>query len=224
MRKVVIHSAGGHDKLNVEDHPDPSPKAGEVLVAVEAAGVNFADTTVRMGLYESAKEFVGWPITPGFEVAGKVLAVGDGVSRFTPGDHVLAVTLFGGYASRVVVPEHQVFAIPDGLDTATAAGLPAVFLTANSCGLPHESESKIPRLLRKQRAERTVGPAQPSRGITFSSSCASSAPETSSSCTRRREGSAALCFNSPNTRGSAPWASSGRRARSKPRSGWAPTT
>lgn len=130
MRKVVIHSAGGHDKLNVEDHPDPSPKAGEVLIAVEAAGVNFADTSVRMGLYASAKELVGWPITPGFEVAGRVEAVGEGVTRFRPGDPVIAVTFFGGYASKVAAPEHQVFASPEGLDPAVGAGLPAVFLTA----------------------------------------------------------------------------------------------
>ena len=130
MRKVVIHSAGGHDKLALEEHPDPVAGEGEVLVRVAAAGVNFADTAVRMGLYESAKEFVGWPITPGFEVAGDVAAVGPGVTRWKVGDRVIAVTLFGGYASRVVVPEQQVFACPAALELAQAAGLPAVFLTA----------------------------------------------------------------------------------------------
>ncbi len=130
MRKVVIHAAGGHDKLQVEKHPDPSPAAGEVLVKVRAAGVNFADTSVRMGLYDSAKEFVGWPITPGFEIAGEVIALGDGADRFKVGDRVVAVTLFGGYASHVAVPQGQVFRCPDGLDLETAAGLPAVYLTA----------------------------------------------------------------------------------------------
>jgi len=130
MRKVVIHAAGGHDRLKLEEHPDPVASEGEVVVRVAAAGVNFADTAVRMGLYDSAKEFVGWPITPGFEVAGDVLAVGAGVTRFKTGDRVLAVTLFGGYSSRVVVPQHQVFACPKDLEFAQAAGLPAVFLTA----------------------------------------------------------------------------------------------
>ena len=130
MRKVVIHAAGSYDALKVEEHPDPSPGAGEVLVRVAAAGVNFADTAVRMGLYDSAKEFVGWPITPGFEIAGEVAAVGEGVSRVKVGDRVMAVTLFGGYASQVAVPEHQVFPCPDSLELHRAAGLPVIYLTA----------------------------------------------------------------------------------------------
>lgn len=70
MRSVVIHPAGGHDRLKLVSSPDPSPGPGEVRVRTEAIGVNYADVIVRMGLYASAKEFVGWPITPGFEVAG----------------------------------------------------------------------------------------------------------------------------------------------------------
>ncbi|NUP11437.1 MAG: zinc-binding dehydrogenase [Polyangiaceae bacterium] len=130
MRKVVIHSAGGYDKLKVEEHPDPTPRPGEVVVRVAAAGINFADTAVRMGLYDSAKEFVGWPITPGFEVAGDVVAVGEGVTKVRPGQRVIALTLFGGYSSRVVVPEHQVFECPDALDFAQAAGVAVIYLTA----------------------------------------------------------------------------------------------
>jgi NADPH:quinone reductase-like Zn-dependent oxidoreductase len=130
MQKVVIARPGSHDRLIVEDHPDPLPGPGEVSIAVEAAGVNYADCIVRMGLYSSAKKFVGWPITPGFEVAGRVQSVGAGVSRVAPGDRVVAVSLFGGYATRLVVPEHQVFALPNGLSTAQAAGIPAVYLTA----------------------------------------------------------------------------------------------
>src|SRR5690606_33563926 len=77
------------------------------------------------------KELHGYPITPGFEVAGQVASVGEGVSRFAVGDRVLAVSLFGGYASRLVVAEHQVFACPDALELAEAAVLPAVALTAH---------------------------------------------------------------------------------------------
>ncbi len=130
MRKIVVHGAGSHDKLVVEEHPDVAPRAGEVAIRVAAAGVNYADCIVRMGLYESAKKYVGWPITPGFEVAGEVAAVGEGVTHVREGDRVVAVTLFGGYASRVVVPSHQVFRIPESLEFAEAAALPAVFLTA----------------------------------------------------------------------------------------------
>lgn len=130
MKKVVIAKAGGHDRLRVEEHPDPTPGPGEVLVAVEAAGVNYADCIIRMGLYASANELVGWPITPGFEVAGTVAAVGSGVTGVTVGQRVMAVSLFGGYATRLVVPEHQVFAFPERLSIAEAAGMPAVYLTA----------------------------------------------------------------------------------------------
>jgi NADPH:quinone reductase-like Zn-dependent oxidoreductase len=130
MRKVVIHSPGSYDRLLLEDHPDPAPGPGQVAIDVTAAGVNFADGIVRMGLYASAKEFVGWPITPGFEVSGKVAAVGAGVADLAPGADVMAVTLFGGYASRIVAPRSQVFAPPRGFDLPSAAGFPAVYLTA----------------------------------------------------------------------------------------------
>ena len=95
-----------------------------------AIGVNYADCVVRMGLYASAKTYVGWPITPGFEVAGEVDAVGEGVAGVEVGAPVVAVTRFGGYASEVVVPAHQVFARPAELSAATAAAIPTVYLTA----------------------------------------------------------------------------------------------
>ena len=130
MRKVVIHGPGGYDRLRLEDCADPKPAAGEVRIAVKHIGVNYADVVIRMGLYESAKKLVGWPITPGFEVAGLVDATGQGVDDLKPGDAVLALTLFNGYSSALVVPRAQVFAIPAGLDSAQAAGIPTVFLTA----------------------------------------------------------------------------------------------
>ncbi|MGK3987642.1 medium chain dehydrogenase/reductase family protein [Sorangium sp. So ce136] len=130
MRKIVVHEPGSHDKLRLEEHPDPSPGRGEVLVDVQAAGVNYADCVVRMGLYESAKKYVGWPITPGFEMAGTVAALGEGVSDLTPGARVFGVVRFGGYASRVVLPRHQIFPLPSRLAPEQAAGFPAVFMTA----------------------------------------------------------------------------------------------
>jgi NADPH:quinone reductase-like Zn-dependent oxidoreductase len=130
MRRVVIPRAGGYEKLVVESAPTPSPGEGEVLVETEAIGVNYADCIVRMGLYESAKKYVGWPITPGFEVAGKVAAVGSGVRDVRVGARVIAITRFGGYATHVTVPRDQLFRIPAAFDAKQAAAFPAVFLTA----------------------------------------------------------------------------------------------
>lgn len=129
-RRVRIHSAGSHDRLRIETFAPEAPGPGQVAIRVRAAGVNYADVVVRMGLYSSARHYVGWPITPGFEVAGVVEALGEGVEGLAPGDPVFAVTRFDGYTARLVVPRHQVWALPPGLDFAQAAGLPAVFGTA----------------------------------------------------------------------------------------------
>jgi NADPH:quinone reductase-like Zn-dependent oxidoreductase len=132
VRKVSIGKPGGYRRLEIVDAADPTPAPGEVAIEVAAAGVNFADCVIRMGFYESQKKLVGWPITPGFEIAGTRIGGG-------PGGQVLAVTRFGGYASRVVVPESQVFALPPQLDLEQAAGFPVVFLTAYYalCELAH---------------------------------------------------------------------------------------
>ena len=131
MRKVVIHRAGGYERLQIEEAAAPVPGAGELRVDVSAIGVNYADCVIRMGLYASAKEYVGWPITPGFEVAGVVSAIGAGVDGWALGQPVMAVTRFGGYAGQICVPAAQVFTPPAGLATAEAAGLPTIFLTAD---------------------------------------------------------------------------------------------
>ncbi|HWP94201.1 MAG TPA: medium chain dehydrogenase/reductase family protein [Gammaproteobacteria bacterium] len=129
MRRIVIHRPGGYDVLAVEEHPDPHPAPGEVAIAVRAAGVNFADCITRMGLYAAAKRLAGYPITPGFEVAGTVTEAGAGSNR-RPGEPVVALTFFGGYATRVVVPAANVFPIPAGWTFEQAAAFPTVFLTA----------------------------------------------------------------------------------------------
>ncbi len=129
-QRVVIPKPGGHDQLQLEHHPQPYCGDGEILIDVRAIGVCFADTIVRMGLYESAKEFVVGPTTPGFEVAGVVLSVGDGVTQFDVGDEVYAVTLFNGYASQVVVAAENVYPKPAHLSFDEAAAIPANFLTA----------------------------------------------------------------------------------------------
>ncbi|MCB9570044.1 MAG: zinc-binding dehydrogenase [Myxococcales bacterium] len=130
MEKVVIHRPGAHDRLRLEEHPDPEPGAGELRIKVAAIGVNYADCIVRMGLYASAREYVGWPITPGFEVSGEVDAVGEGVDPALVGARVIGLTRFGAYASSLVVPAGQVFPIPEALDLPRAAGIPVIALTA----------------------------------------------------------------------------------------------
>ncbi len=116
--------------LRIEALPDPAPGPGQVLVRARACGINFADTLIRRGLYASARRLHGYPITPGFEAAGEVAAVGPGVEGLTPGDRVLVLTLFGGCASHLCVPADRVFPSPPGITLEQAAALPTVFLTA----------------------------------------------------------------------------------------------
>lgn len=130
MKKIVIHKPGGYDRLHIEQHPDPVTADDGVVVDVQAIGINYADCVTRMGLYASARHYVGYPVTPGFEVAGTVHATGPAVTDLAPGTPVIAVTRFGGYATRLAVPCRQVFPIPAGLDFAQAAALPTVALTA----------------------------------------------------------------------------------------------
>lgn len=139
MHRIVIRKPGGYGALEYVEEPDPQPGPGEVVIATEACGVNYADGIIRMGLYRSARELHGYPITPGFEVAGRVAALGAGVTssgtddrnlELRVGDEVVAVTLFQGYASHVRVPIAGVFRRPTGLSVAQAATLPTVFLTA----------------------------------------------------------------------------------------------
>ena len=100
--------------------------------------VNYADCTIRWGLYESAKQFVGYPIVPGFDVADIVESVSDDESslldnsnnNFQKGDRVFGCTLFGAYSSRILIPKVQLRKIPNGISTKDAAAIPAVSLTA----------------------------------------------------------------------------------------------
>ena len=102
MRAVVIAKHGGLDVLQVQERPEPSPGPGQVRIDVRAAGVNFADTLARVGLYADAPKP---PCVVGYEVAGTIAAVGDGVDAGRVGERVMAGTAFGGYASQVVVPQ-----------------------------------------------------------------------------------------------------------------------
>lgn len=130
MKAISIARPGGFERLRLVESPDPRPAAGEVVVATRAVGVNFADVVVRLGLYESAKRYVGWPITPGFEFSGEVVALGEGVADLELGERVFGLTRFGGYATHVRVPRTQLFRVPKAITHSQAATFPTVFLTA----------------------------------------------------------------------------------------------
>ena len=130
MQRIVIRRPGGYAALELLEAPDPVPGPGEIVIACEACGVNYADGIIRMGLYASARKLHGYPITPGFEVAGRIAALGAGVAGWQVGDEVIGLTLFNGYASHLKLPAEGVFARPVALDSAQAASIPTVFLTA----------------------------------------------------------------------------------------------
>ncbi|MFQ5568420.1 MAG: medium chain dehydrogenase/reductase family protein [Rhodothermales bacterium] len=130
MEKIVIHRPGGFNRLQIESCPNPVPGEEEVLVQTKAVGVNYADCVVRMGFYASAKEYVGWPITPGFEFSGVVTAVGEKVQDLAVGTRVFGVTRFNAYATHVVVPRHQVYVLPEHVSFEEAGGFPTIYLTA----------------------------------------------------------------------------------------------
>ncbi len=130
LRKIQIDKPGGYDVLKLVEAPIAALAADDVLIEVKACGVNYADGIIRMGLYASAKELHGYPITPGFELSGVVSAVGSEVADFAIGDAVVALTLFGGYCSHLALKADRVFKKPVNLSFAQAAALPTVFLTA----------------------------------------------------------------------------------------------
>ena len=128
MRQVVIVRHGAPEVLQSREAADPVPGAGEIRIAVRAAGVNFADVLARLGLYPDAPKP---PVVVGYEVSGVVDAIGPGVATHRTGDRVVALTRFGGYADRAIVPADLAFAIPGQLDHASAAAIPVNYLTAH---------------------------------------------------------------------------------------------
>jgi NADPH:quinone reductase len=115
--------------LRWQEHPDPQPGDGEAVVSVAAAGVNAADLMQRQGLYPAP---AGWPADiPGMEIAGEVVGLGPGASRFAVGDRVMSIAGGGGQAELLAVPEHTLLPVPDGVSWEQAGGFPEVFCTAH---------------------------------------------------------------------------------------------
>ena len=125
MRAATIRDG----EILVEEHPDPEPGTGQVLVRVRAAGVNGADMLQRRGRYPAP---AGSPQEiPGLELAGEVVGLGDGAARFADGDRVMGIVGGGGQAELAVVHERQLMPVPDAVPFPDAGGLPEVFTTAH---------------------------------------------------------------------------------------------
>jgi NADPH:quinone reductase-like Zn-dependent oxidoreductase len=127
VRAVVITRHGPPEVLEVQERPDPQPGRGEVLVEVRAAGINFADLMARLGLYPDAPKP---PCVVGYEVAGTVAGLGEGVdAQFDVGQRVVAPVRFGGYAQRAAARADGVVALPDGLSFEEGAAIPINYST-----------------------------------------------------------------------------------------------
>jgi NADPH:quinone reductase-like Zn-dependent oxidoreductase len=127
VKALVQTGNGGPEVLQVQERPDPPVGPGEIRIAVKAAGINFADTMARVGLYPDAPKP---PCVMGYEVAGEVESLGEGVSDFAVGDRVMAGTRFGGQAELVTVPADQVLPLPERLSFEQGAAFPVNYGTA----------------------------------------------------------------------------------------------
>ncbi len=154
MKAIMVHEFGGPEALMYEDRPTPEPGAGEVRVKVEAIGVNFIDTYHRGGLYKNPL-----PLALGQEGAGRVVALGAGVTEFAVGDHVAWKDQFGSYAEEVAIPVAKLVPVPEGVSSRDAAatmlqGMTAHYLShstfplqeGNAC-LIHAGAGGVGRLL-----------------------------------------------------------------------------
>lgn len=126
MQAIRVLKPGGREVLEYTDVPEPRPGRGEVLVAVEFAGINFFDVYQRQGLYP-----IAMPFMPGTEAAGKIIAVGPDAGDFHSGDRVAYQGVQGAYAERAVVPADQLIRLPDDVSTRIAAALMVQGLTAH---------------------------------------------------------------------------------------------
>jgi NADPH:quinone reductase-like Zn-dependent oxidoreductase len=144
MKAVVLTGTGGYEVLQVQERPDPAVGPGQVRIAVKAAGINFADTLARVGLYPDAPKA---PCVLGYEVAGEIESVGEGVDEHQLGDRVIAGTRFGGQAELVTVPADQALPLPEQLSFEQGAAFPVNYGTAYAALITMGSLRKADRVL-----------------------------------------------------------------------------
>src|ERR1017187_3128472 len=131
MKAIYIIKHGGADEaFEVRETPKPVPKPGEVLVKVEAFGLNFADVMARKGMYRDAPPI---PSLIGYDVCGTVERIGSNVANVAEGDRVTAMTRFGGYAEYALTDARAVAKIPENIDAAEATALTTQYCTAYYC-------------------------------------------------------------------------------------------
>ena len=153
MRAVLCRSFGGIDALTVEDMPPKEPGPGEVRVCAAAVGVNFADSLIAAGQYQTRPAF---PFSPGFECAGRIDALGPGVEGFEIGARVMAVMDYGAWREQVCVPAMHVYRLPEHMDFVTAAGFPVIYGTSH-IGLDYRGALKAGETLLVHGAAGGVG-------------------------------------------------------------------
>src|SRR3954464_14305867 len=127
MRAVLCKAYGPPESLLVEEVPSPEPGAGEAVVSVKAASVNFPDVLIIENKYQVKPPL---PFSPGSELAGTVKAIGSGVGGFSVGDRVMAITGYGAFAEEVKTEARRMLAIPPGMDFATAAAFGLTYATS----------------------------------------------------------------------------------------------
>ncbi len=128
MRAVICRAWGAVDDLTLEHVPAPIPGPKQLLIDVKATGVNYADSIMVAGRYQTRPPF---PFSPGLETAGIVAARGEGASRYEPGDRVMAILPFGGMAERALADEVETFAIPDGMPFDIAGAFPVAYVSSH---------------------------------------------------------------------------------------------
>jgi NADPH:quinone reductase len=128
MRALVCRAWGEVDGLSLEDAPPPVPKAGQVLIDVKATPVNFADTLMVRGQYQTRPDF---PFSPGLETAGVIAGCGAGVTQLAPGDRVMALLDYGGMAEQAVAAASETWRIPDAMGFEEASVFPVVYLSSH---------------------------------------------------------------------------------------------
>ncbi|HXO03191.1 MAG TPA: alcohol dehydrogenase catalytic domain-containing protein, partial [Stellaceae bacterium] len=128
MRALICRQWGDIDGLELGEMPVPEPAPDEVLIRVEATAVNYADSIMVAGRYQTKPPL---PFSPGLETAGVVTACGRDVGGFKPGDRVMAILAYGGLAEFAVAPAAETFVIPEGMGWVEAGAFPVAYISSH---------------------------------------------------------------------------------------------